>query len=395
LIDSGCELSLAPSSVVGDRLLRPVSQGVFAANGSPIFVQGETEIEMDLGGYTSTATVLLSPDVSELMLGITWLTREGVVWDFSARTLLVGRRSFALHSKKSSGICRRVYVDHDVVLSPRQQADVPVRSTLRSVRVSEGENWLLESRQLRPGVHLARTLLPDKHRDISVRVVNTTSEPQVIRHDLCVGNLEHVEVHKDARAAAVNTSDPAVSVTSSATVDPVSEMLRSLPPELEDEQRKAVADLLYKYNDVFSKGEFDVGSTHLITHHIDTGQNRPIRQPLRRHPTAYFQAIDDYVEQLLENDISEPSAGPWSSNIVVVRRKDGRLRLCVDYRAVNARTYHDSYPLPNIEATFDALSGSSWYCTLIFELDITMYLLPWRTGIRPSLLHVEVPGDGN
>jgi len=85
-------------------------------------------------------------------------------------------------------------------------------------------------------------------------------------------------------------------------------MLRSLPPELEDEQRKAVADLLYKYDDVFSKGEFDVGSTHLITHHIDAGQNRPIRQPLRRHPTAYLQAIDDYVEQLLENDIIEPSA---------------------------------------------------------------------------------------
>jgi len=257
-----------------------------------------------------------------------------------------------------------VYVDHNVVLSPRQQVDVPVRSTLKSVRVSEGENWLLESRQLRPGVHLARTLLPDKHREISVRVVNTTSEPQVLRHDLCVGNLEHVEVCKDARTAAVNTSDPAVSVTSSSTVDPVSEMLRSLPPELEDEQRTAVADLLYKYDDVFSKGEFDVGSTHLITYHIDTGQNRPIRQLLRRHPTAYLQAIHDYVAQVLENNIIEPSAGPWSSNIVVFRRKDGRLILCVDYRAVNARTYHDSYPLPNIEATFDALSGSSWYCTL-------------------------------
>jgi len=84
------------------------------------------------------------------------------VWDFSARTLLVGQKSFPLQSKKSSGICRRVYVDHDVVLAPRQQVDVPVHSTLRSVRVSEGEHWLLESRQLRPGVHLARTLLPDK-----------------------------------------------------------------------------------------------------------------------------------------------------------------------------------------------------------------------------------------
>ena len=82
MIESGCELSLPPSSVVGDRVLRPVSQGVFAANGSPIFVQGETETEIDLGGYTSIAMVLVSPDVSELMLGITWLTRKGVVWDF-------------------------------------------------------------------------------------------------------------------------------------------------------------------------------------------------------------------------------------------------------------------------------------------------------------------------
>jgi len=178
-----------------------------------------------------------------------------------------------------------VYVDHDVVLTPRQQVDVPVRSTLRSVRVSEGEHWLLESRQLRPSVHLARTLLPDKHRDISVRVVNTTSEPQVLRHDMCIGNLAQVEVCKDARAAAVNASDPEVNVLNSEVVDPVSKMLQSLPPELNDEQREAVADLLHKYNDVFSKGEFDVGRTHLITHHIDTGQNRPVRQPLVVTPT--------------------------------------------------------------------------------------------------------------
>jgi len=79
---------------------------------------------------------------------------------------------------------------------------------------------------------------------------------------------------------------------------------------------------------------------------------------------AYLEAIDGYVEQLLENNIIELSAGPWLSNIVVVKGKNGRLRLCVDYRAVNTSTYHDSYPLPNIEAMFDALSGSSWYCTL-------------------------------
>ena len=76
---------------------------------------------------------------------------------------------------------------------------------------------------------------------------------------------------------------------------------------------------------------------------------------------AYLDAIDEYVEQLREQDMIEPSGGPWCSNIVVVRKKDGRLRLCVDYRGLNARTYYDSCPLPNIEGTLDALGGSSWF----------------------------------
>jgi len=120
LDDSGCELSLAPSNVVGGRVLHPVSQGVFAANAFSIFVQKKTEIEMDLGGYISTFSVLVSPNVSKLMLGITWLTQERVTWDFITHNLVIGQMSFLLHSKKSPGVCRRVYVDHAVVVPPRQ-----------------------------------------------------------------------------------------------------------------------------------------------------------------------------------------------------------------------------------------------------------------------------------
>jgi len=141
---------------------------------------------------------------------------------------------------------------------------------------------------------------------------------------LCIGNLQPVEVCQGARVALVNTAKTEDGVTNLETVDPVPKLLKSLPSELSDEQREAVADLLHRYEDVFSRGKFDVGRTHLITHHIDTGEHRPVRQPLRRHPVAYLKAIDGYVEQLLESDIIEPSAGPWSSNIVVVKRKDGR-----------------------------------------------------------------------
>ena len=366
LVDSGCELSLAPNNMIDMNRLRPTTQNVFAANGTPIKVVGEADIYMDVNGTQMSARVLVSPDVSELMLGITWLEEKRVVWNFSERVLIVDGMSIPLQSRSSAKMCRRVYVQDATVLAPRTQVDVPVRSTLNNIRGSESDNWLLEARQLRPGLMLARTVLPDQHRGIVVRVINTTSEPQEVPQEFCLGNLEPVEVCSDvdARAASVSTENPVSETDEPAAVDPVAELVQSLPSELTDEQRCTVEELLRSYEDVFSKGEFDVGCTHLISHRIDTGQHRPVRQPLRRHPTAYLQAIDEYVERLQENNIIEPSAGPWASNIVVVRKKDGRLRLCVDYRAVNSRTYHDSYPLPNVEATFDALSGASWFCTL-------------------------------
>jgi len=313
----------------------------------------------------SFATVLVTPDVSELMLGITWLAERQGVWDFYSHMLHIDGVSIPLHSRKTGTVCRRVYVQNDIVVAPRQQVDVPARSTVKNITVSESNDWLLESKQLRPGVMVARTLLPDQHRGIAVRVVNTTSEPQELRRDMYLGSLEAVEVCDQSDVCNTSVSQDSLSSQSTQPkADPVSEMLQSLPDELNEEQRETVATLLHKYEDVFSKGEFDVGCTRLIEHHIDTGQHRPVRQALRRHPVAYLDSIDEYVEQLRKQDMIEPSAGPWCSNIVVVRRKDGRLRLCIDYRGLNARTYYDSYPLPNIEATLDALGGSSWFCTL-------------------------------
>jgi len=311
----------------------------------------------------SGATVLVSPDVSELMLEITWLTERRGVWDFANRTLYVDGEAVMLHFQKTAILCRRVYVQQDLVISPRQQIDVPIRSTVNNISVSESDDWLLERKQLRPDVLVARTVLLDQHRDIAVRVVNTTPEPQELRREVCLGSLEAIEVCEQSKVNN-NTGVPSACSMNSTSSHTVTEMLRSLPDELTREQRDTVTAVLCEYEDVFSKGEFDVGCTSVIEHRIDTGQHRPVRQALRRHPVAYLEAIDEHVEQLRQQDMVEPSGGPWCSNIVVVRKKDGRLRLCVDYRAVNARTCYDSYPLPNIEATLDALSGSSWFCTL-------------------------------
>ena len=75
--------------------------------------------------------------------------------------------------------CRRVHLCGDVVVPPRSQINVPARSTLDVMTVSRGDDWLLEAKQLHPGVLAASMLLPDRHHGIAVHVVNTTPEPYV------------------------------------------------------------------------------------------------------------------------------------------------------------------------------------------------------------------------
>jgi len=93
--------------------------------------------------------------------------------------------------------------------------------------------------------------------------------------------------------------------------------------------------------------------------------SRPVRQALRRHPVAYLPLIDDYVQEMQDSGIIEPRIGSeWVSNIVLVRKKDGALRYCIDYRGLNAVTTKANYPLPRIDACHDSLGGNTYFSSL-------------------------------
>jgi len=230
--------------------------------------------------------------------------------------------------------------------------------------------------------------MPERHHNVAVRLLNTTNRPQTVRSGTCVGVLRPVVVCSvgDGRSASpssacqpptdqcVMSSDAtsgstvyarAAEVTNETTEpDPFEEMISALPPELDADQRHIAESLLRRYEDTFSKNDYDLGQTDLVMHRIDTGPHRPFRQALRRHPLTQLPIIDEHVNQILRQGIIEPAASPWSSNVVLVRRKDGKYRFCIDYRRLNAITYQDVYPLPRIESCLDALDGAGWFSTL-------------------------------
>ena len=107
-----------------------------------------------------------------------------------------------------------------------------------------------------------------------------------------------------------------------------------------------------------------MGRATLVEHAVDTGDHRPIRQPLRRHPRAHLDKIDAPVEEMVRHSIMEPAASSRASNLVLVRKRDGSFRVRVDYRLVNKVTYKDSYPLPHTDTCLTSLDGAVWLSTV-------------------------------
>ncbi|XP_071580822.1 uncharacterized protein [Temnothorax nylanderi] len=132
---------------------------------------------------------------------------------------------------------------------------------------------------------------------------------------------------------------------------------------LNEAQKEIFTDFLEEYQDVFSE-EIVAGNCGVVEHVINLEDSSPIKQVPRRIPLRMREEVEKIIEEMRKQGVIEESQSPWVSPAVLVRKKDGTLRFCVDYRMVNAITKKDSFPLPRIDDIFDQLSGNFWFCTL-------------------------------
>ncbi|PIK47135.1 hypothetical protein BSL78_15986 [Apostichopus japonicus] len=135
-------------------------------------------------------------------------------------------------------------------------------------------------------------------------------------------------------------------------------------PGLSRDQLRQAKCLLMKNQDVFASTDYDLGVTNTIRHTIPTVDDEPVKQTYRRIPPCQFEEVQEHVRKLLAKGVIKPSTSPYASPVVLVRKTDGTLRLCVDYRKLNGKTRKDAYPLPRIQESLDALTNAKWFSTI-------------------------------
>ena len=196
--------------------------------------------------------------------------------------------------------------------------------------------------------------------DIPVTVRNLTLKPLTVSPKSLLCKANHVTIINQLDAPGMSSSD-------FPQREPMDEFLKQFdftksPVEAKDLGR--IQHFLKGWKQVFSLHDNDLGHTTTVKHEINLTNDIPFKERHRRIPPSQYDEARQLIKDMLDAGAIRESTSPWASPVVLVRKKDGTLRFCIDYRRLNERTVRDAYALPRIEETLDALHGAKWFSSL-------------------------------
>ena len=124
------------------------------------------------------------------------------------------------------------------------------------------------------------------------------------------------------------------------------------------EEQKEAKELILEYGSLFALKDMDLGRMDNMKHSIKLDDYAPFKERYRCIPPHQYEEVKQHLKEMLEIGAISKSKSPWASVVVLVRKKDGSLRFCIDLRKLNARTVKDAYSLPRTEETIDSFNGA-------------------------------------
>ncbi|UYV69036.1 K02A2.6-like, partial [Cordylochernes scorpioides] len=359
LVDSGADYS-----VISEAFRRSIKAPVFKENGpllraadkKPIVTLGKCSLEVQIKGLDIIFDFVVAAECShDVILGWDFFKATDAIIDCGENKLYLSEAEKS-YEWKDLKLCAAM----DYVIPPKSFGKIVVTSQdvfgSRDVVVTGSKRLQLEK-----GLFIPSSLVRFSHGRAVLWVTNSTHQSQVIPSDMKIGTMQDLEVGSISNLDACSEIAGKDEVTSPDVRECLISMIST---DLEETKKNRLLTCLNEFSDIFDfeKKSFPVSGG--IKHKIDTSDYPPVRQRPYRVSPAERRVIQSEVEKMMETKIIRPSSSPWASPVILVRKKDGSLRFCVDYRRLNKITNKDVYPLPRIDDALDTLSGSRYFSTM-------------------------------
>ena len=360
LVDTGATLTILSTRVWnGCRLskqgnLTSYDKTLISASGNSLNVRGRTKVNLEIGSGQFETDVVVADVDNDLILGLDFMQQHRCSIDVTCKSLTIGSQTLKMSCRGSIG-CYRIAVAENVEVPAMSETIIQGKPICPAGNLSG--LFLIEQNEqgVRNGPELVARTLVEGNENVPVRIMNLTNEGYTLHTGANIAQMTPVS----NVSCTQGKSQP-----QSVVPDHLQDLYERTVTGMTQAQCKEISKLLQKYSDTFSRSDDDLGRTGIIKHKIETGNAHPIKQPLRRSPVHMNEDIDNAIDDMLKKDVIQPSASPWASGIVMVRKKDGTRRFCVDYRKLNDVTTKDSYPIPRIDDSLEQLSGATWFSCL-------------------------------
>ena len=366
---------------------KPADKTPHGYDGRPFELHGRMQLTLSFDGQEMKMMVYIKMDVEDQLLlsegvcrqlGIVKYHPNVEVW----RGCKKRKKPKKLKEPKVPRVSCTVKLVKTVHLAPHSSSVVTIQSQLPSTCIlleplssSQSDSQLLS---LLESPALVKT---DSQGVAHVVLSNLRKTPQKCQQ----GDELAIAVSADVIEPAADHAVPlprSPAVREISTSDRMTKLFSLLPKEeisLSTSEHKQLHQCLEEHHSVFAVEENERGHTDLVEMEIFTGDAPPSKQHLRRVPFGVRKEVARQLQKMQEMDVIQPSNSPWSSPIVLVRKKDGTLRFCIDYRHLNSITKTDTYPLPRVDDIIDQLGPTTKYFS---TLDLASGY--WQIPMDPS-----------